>query len=151
MNYEIIFILTAIMLFSYWFNYVLGGPLADDIHRVDPKAILFSFPNYLAIRRLKHLKVYREMTRQLSDELAMTKDEVTKQRLRQDKKRDIYVAGREFFTWERSLLCPICLHWWLSVIAGIILIWSGVAQTGVDYFTGFLAYLVNHLLIRKIS
>lgn len=151
MNYEIIFILTGIMLFAYWFNYLMGGPLSDDANNIDTKAILFAIPNGMAIARLKSLKVYRDMTRQLTDELAMTKDEVTKQRLRQDKKRDIYVAGREFFTWERSILCPICFHWWLSVIAGVLLIYFGVAQTGADYFTGFLAYLVNHLLIRKIS
>lgn len=150
MNYEIIFILTSIMLFCYWFNYILGGPLSDNPKDVNERAILFRFPLWLAKRKITP-KYIQEMKSHFYEELNVTSDFITKVGLNRDMRKNIFLKGRELFSWEKSILCPICFHYWLSVIAGFFLIWYGVAETRADYFTGFLTYLVNHLLIRKIS
>lgn len=151
MNWELILILTSIMLFAYWLNYAMGSPLADNQNDVDVKAILFDFPQWLAIRRLKQFGEYDRYITQYRKELSLTSELGQKEKTRLDFKKNMFISGREFFTWERSLLCAICLHWWLSIIVGTILIWISFVQTGSDYFTGFLTYLVLHLVIRKIA
>lgn len=151
MNWEIILLLTGLSLFSYWLNYIMGGPLSDDVNKIDVKAILFNFPYFLAIRRLKKLGIYGMIYGDLIQELAMTKDVKTKYRLKMDKRRDIYLAGREFFTWERSFLCPICLHWWLTLLVGAVLFSINAFHARADFFLAAFVYLANHLLIRKIS
>lgn len=151
MNWELICTLTGLMLFSYWLNYVMGGPLSDDPKHVDVKAILFAFPNWLAIRRLKEKGLYASMRTELMNELMVTTDARVKHGLRVDKRLGIYLAGREFFTWERSLLCPICLHWWLTLLVGVALVYADAMNARADFFLASFVYLVNHLIIRKIS
>lgn len=151
MNYELILLLTGVMLFCYWFNYVMGGPLSDDDRDVNVKAILFSFPKYLAVKRLKKKRVYRDILHQYIQEQEMTRDEVRKEQLRTDHLRGMYISGREFFTWEKSLLCPICLHWWLTVLVAVVLLSFDLLNARADFFIGAFTYLVNHLLIRKLS
>lgn len=151
MNWELITTLTGLMLFSYWFNYAMGGPLSEDVKKVDTKAILFFIPNELARRRLKIMGLLSSMRSELITELAMTQDAKVKHGLRQDKRRDIYIAGREFFTWERSILCPVCFHWWLTVIVGAVFLSFDLMGARADLFVAAFTYLVNHLFIRKIS
>lgn len=151
MNWDLIVTLTGIMLFSYWFNYIMGGPLSDDAKKVDTKAILFSVPYWLAVRRLKNNGLYLSLSGDLINELSMIKDAKTKNQLRQDKRLDMYLIGREFFTWERSLLCPICLHWWLTLVIGVIFLIFNIMQARADLFLAAFIYLANHFLIRKIS
>lgn len=147
----LIILLTGIMLFAYWFNYIMGGPLSDDVKNVDPKAILFAIPNALATRRLKHAGRLLELRAAALSEVALTSDPRTKLQLLEDKKLDIYLEGRKLFTWERSLLCPICLHWWLTLLVGAVLIFFDAFNARADFFIAGFIYLVNHLLIRKIS
>jgi len=151
LNWPLIILLTGIMLFAYWLNYIMGGPLSDDPKHVDMKAILFAFPNWLATRRLKRAKVLQELRADAMSELAMTSDPRTRQGLLNDKRLDIYLEGRKMFTWERSLLCPICLHWWLTIVVGAVLIFFDAFNARADFFLAGFIYLVNHLLIRKIS
>lgn len=151
MNYEIILLLTGLMLFAYWIVYAMGGPLSDEIKKVDIKAILFAFPYFLAVRRLKKIGIYGHIRAGLMDELAMVSDPVQKRRIRLDKKRDIYEAGREFFTWEKSFLCPICLHWWLTVLVGVVCLYFDSFNARADLYLAAFVYLVNHFIIRKIS
>lgn len=150
MNWELIALIMGIMLFAYWFIYLMGGPLSDDPDKVDIKAILFAIPNALAIRRLKKLGIYRPMMNELAEELAVTSDPKTRNGLILDKRRDIYLAGRDFFTWERSLLCPVCFHWWLTLIVASVLLVLDLMNARGDFFLGGFSYLVAHLIIRKI-
>jgi len=151
MNYELIGLLTAIMLFCFWFYYVIGSPLARDPRDVDQKAILFNFPLFLAHQRLRSLNLLREILFGYISEQAMTKDLGLKNQLKNDHRLNLFLKGREFFTWERSLLCPVCLHWWLTVIAAAIILSLDCFNARADFFIGVLAYLVNHLIIRKIN
>lgn len=151
MNYELVLLLTGVMLFAYWFNFILGGPLSDDPKKIDVRAILFSLPDWMAIRRLKRLNLYRELLHELMTELSMTGDITTRHKLKLDKKLDMYLAGREFFTWEKSILCPICFHWWLTILVSAVLLSFDLLNARADFFLGAFTYLVNHFLIRKIS
>lgn len=142
-------LLIGLALFSYWLNYCMGTPLADNPNEVDVGAIFFFIPNRLARRRLKQHDLLADYRRALAEDLLATSDPVRRLELRQENRRDAYAQGRKFFTWERSLLCPICFHWWLTilVIAGGLLI-------SFNLFFDLqapLAYLVTHLIIRKLS
>lgn len=151
MNWELIGVLSGLMFFSYWLNYVMGGPLSDDTKRVDVRAILFAIPNALAIRRLRRLHIYSDLVADWYQQIQMTKDLKLMHQLKQDGRLDIYLAGREFFTWERSLLCPVCFHWWITLLVGVVLLCFDLLNARADFFLAVFAYLVNHFLIRKIS
>lgn len=151
MNWELILWLTGIMLFSYWFNYVMGSPLADPPNKPDVKAILFDVPNYLAVRRLHNVGALPKFMDQLLDELAVTSDPRSRNGLKTDNKLNTYLAGREFFTWERIILCPICFHFWLSLTFAVILLSFDLMNARQDYLLGCFTYLINHLIIRKIT
>ena len=151
MNWELIFWLTGLMLFSYWINYVMGSPLADPPHRPDVKAILFSVPNYLALRQLQKHGLIVKFRDQLLDELSTTNNQSLRNGLKIDHKLATYLAGREFFTWERTILCPICFHFWLSAAFAVILLSFDLLNARADLLLGCFTYLVNHLIIRKIS
>lgn len=150
MDLVIIFILTGAMLFSYWLAYIMGGPMSDDPKHVNPRAILFSFPEWLAKRRLTTFDLF-DLYKQFGEEINLLHDYVEKVKANYEYKKDVFLKGRELFTWEKTLLCPICFHFWLSVLLGAILIISGRVDTWDDFGFGFLLYLVNHLIIRKIS
>lgn len=151
MNWELAILFTGVMLFSYWINYAMGGPLSDDERKVDVGAILFFIPKWLAIRRLKKIGIFHEALSEILQELAMTKNPRTRKALAKDKKRDLYLSGREFFTWERSFLCAICFHFWLTLLVGLGLIWFDALHARADFFIGVFYYLGNHFFIRKIS
>lgn len=149
MNWEIIMALTGLMLFSHWLNYIMGLPLADA-GKVNVREILFFVPEYLARRRLKRLGLFDKLSKQQSQEIAMASDPKTRRELKTDQREDLYLAGREFFTWEKSLLCPVCFHWWLTVIVGALFLIFDVLDARADFFLGAFTYLVNHFIIRKI-
>lgn len=151
MNWELIICLTGIMLFAYWFTYIAGSALASKPTDVDPGAILFSFPYMLAILRLCRMGQWDEIADSQEQELAITRDPKTRHQLIKDHKLNTVIAGREFFTWERSLLCPICLHWWLTLVVGAVFISFDIMHARADLFLAAFVYLVNHLIIRKIS
>lgn len=150
MNWEIILLLTALMLFAYWFNYVMGGPLAEP-SKVDAGAFLFVIPNSWAIARLKDLNIYKDFHQDFIQEISMTQDKKTRLGLVKDHKLTAYLAGREFFTWERSVLCPICFHWWLTIAVGAVLLGFNLLHAREHVPLAAFTYLVNHFIIRKIS
>jgi|SRR5687767_15278343 len=144
-------LLTGIMLFSYWLNYCMGSPMADKIDKVDVGAILFFIPRHFSDNRLARAHVLVEMWEDHNAALVMTKEPVRFRELRVDFERDRYEAGRKFFTWERSILCPVCLHWWLTVLViSICLIFDWLRVRDHIAVAGFI-YLANHFIIRKIS
>lgn len=151
MNWELTILLTGLMLFTYWFNYTMGGPLSDDPKNVNVGEILFFIPWWMAQRRIRQVGQTREFQRNLTQELAMTKDVRVMHGLVKDHKLNQYLAGREFFTWEKSLLCPICFHWWLTILVGAVLLLTNTFNARADLFLGAFIYLVNHFIIRKIS
>lgn len=146
---QLVAILTGLMLFSYWLVYCFGTPLADDPNKVDVRAIFSFLPYYLAQRRLKMnnllsgaLDQWREARRHAQG----VKEQVQGDR---DFNLDLLIGGRFFFTWERSLLCPVCLHWWLTCFVVAFLVGTGFIVVQ-DFGALALIYLVNHLFIRKI-
>lgn len=141
--------LTSIMLFSYWFNYCMGTPLAKDRETIDPTAIFFFFPLWLADRRLKKLNLWREYKESLLEAWEVASDKVMREQLFRDNLRDRVVAAKYFFSWERSILCPVCFHWWLTVLF-VVVYGSFQLFTGFDLLVVAFTYLVNHLFIRKI-
>jgi hypothetical protein len=155
MNWELIIWLTGLMLFTYWFNYVMGSPAADDIAKVDVNGILFELPFSLAYRRLimrRDRKAKLESIEEhYREEQSVTSDPLTEWGLYEDERREIFRVGREFFTWERSITCPICLHWWLTVIFGAVCISLNLLHAREDYLLAGFTYLLNHLFIRKIA
>jgi hypothetical protein len=148
---ELIAILTAIMLFAYWLVYCMGSPLADDIRDVDIRGILFFFPWWLGRKRMVQWHLHDEALKEWRDEDQITSGSRSKLQAYREWRRRYFSTAREFFTWERSLLCPICLHWWLTVIVVAALFafryWHGLDTL---LLCG-LVYLVNHFFIRKIS
>jgi hypothetical protein len=144
-------LLTGLMLFAYWLHYCMGSPMAMDVEDVDVGAILFSIPAWLADRRLVHQLTLTDILEAQREELNVTSDPVKLADLMVDHARDRYEAGRKFFTWEKSFLCPICLHWWLTVIVvGLALVFNWL-QIRDHAGAAALIYLINHLFIRKIA
>lgn len=138
-------LLVGLALFAYWFAYVLGAPLGPD---PDPGAIGFWLPYLLAKRRLRGA-LFDDLVETWREELRLSPDAIGHVEALRAHRRQTVVEGRKLFTWERSLLCPVCLHWWLSVAAGIA--WGLFAAITWDAFCAYvLAYLFTHLFIRKI-
>lgn len=144
-------LLTGIMLFAYWLHYCMGSPMAKDVDNVDPGAILFSLPMWLADRRLVRQLTLTEILEAQREELNVTSDPVKLADLLRDHERERYEAGRKFFSWEKSFLCPICLHFWLSVVAGLLCVIFDWLHLREHVGAAVLTYLVNHFFIRKIS
>lgn len=137
------------MLLAYWFNYCMGTPLHENPSKVDVGAILFFLPRWLADRRLKRVNKWREYKEKLLEQWEVTSDPIMRHKLYKDNLQDRYDAGRNLFTWERSILCPICFHWWLTVIfVGVMLLLVGF--TGFELLLVAFIYLVNHFILRKI-
>ncbi len=114
------------------------------------RAILFFFPRHLSRRWLDWHNLEYEWNERLETELGMTQNPVTKRQLYLDNMRDRYLAGREFFGWERALLCPVCLHWWLTVmVVSVACIFHLLCIRDHLALVAFI-YLVNHFFIRKI-
>jgi hypothetical protein len=151
MNIELIMLMTGLALFAYWFNFIMGGPLSDDPNKVDAGAILFFIPFHLAARRLHMNGILAGIVNDQLEEVKLTSDPVTRANLKKDHRLDINLKGRDLFTWEKSLLCPICLHWWLTLAVGFTLLIFDGLNVRADFFLAVFLYLVNHLLIRKIS
>jgi hypothetical protein len=144
-------LLTSIMLFSYWLIYCMGSPLADDRNKIDPGAIFFFFPAWLAKRRLSDELLLADIVKARKAELEVIGDPIGRWEVDQENARYRMETGRKFFTWERSILCPICLHWWLTVLIvalAFVFNWLQIREhAGAVVFI----YLVNHFFIRKIS
>lgn len=146
----IVALFTGVMLFAYWLHYCMGNPMAKDVEDVDVGAIFFSLPAWLADRRLVRQLTLTEILEAQREELNVTSDPVKLADLLRDHARERYEAGRKFFSWEKSFLCPICLHWWLTLlVAAVCLIfgWVYLRDAGAVALT----YLVNHFFIRKIA
>lgn len=141
--------LTGAMLFAYWFNYVIGSPLAEDPGHIDPGAIGAFIPRLLSRRRLDNAGRFQQMRHSLIEELKHTMDPVDRQDALRDFQRKVVELGRKLFTWERSFLCPVCLHWWMTlVITGLLFLFHIISTVELPLVG--LIYLVNHLFIRKI-
>lgn len=142
-------LLIGLMLFAYWFNYCLGSPMADP-SRVDAGAILFFIPYSLAKRRMKG-NLFDQSVEAWREQLSMTSDAIGATTALQDHRHNVVVQARILFSWERGLLCPVCLHWWLSIWAGWVWV---VAQhfkmPPLDIAVGAITYLFLHFIIRKI-
>lgn len=142
---------SSIMLFAYWLVYCMGSPLADQPRDIDKGAILFFIPMWFAIRRLKENDLYAGMRNELYNGLIQNKDPKNRQEWRKQHREDLIVIGREFFTWERSLLCPICLHWWLTVLLMPLALVFGWSAFFIFPLQTIFVYLLNHFFIRKIA
>jgi hypothetical protein len=151
MNWELIITLTGLMLFAYWFTYVVGSPLADDPKNIDGGAILVALPYELAIRRLVKAGIWKGIELSHIQDLDVTSDPKTRAQMKKDHVVDTIEAGRTFFTWERSMLCPICLHFWLTVLVGLVFILFDIMHARAEVFLAAFVYLANHYIIRKIS
>ena len=142
-------LLTFIMFFAHWFAYIAGQPLAEP-SRVDPGAILFFIPYYLARARMKGF-LFDRAVRAWQEELSLTSDSIGAVEALRNHRHNVVVQGRLLFTWERGLLCPVCLHFWLSWWAGWI--WLMVyhfRELPLDVAVGAFTYFFLHFIIRKI-
>lgn len=142
-------LLTFTMFFAHWFAYVAGHPLAEP-SRVAPDAILFWVPYCLARRRMRGY-LFDQAVRAWQEELSLTSDAIGAVEALRHHRHNVVVQARVLFTWERGLLCPVCLHWWLSWWAG----WTWVAidhlrEFPLDLGVGAFTYLFLHFIIRKI-
>lgn len=142
-------LLTFIMFFAHWFAYISGQPLAEP-SRVDPGAILFFIPYFLAKRRMQG-NLFDRAVEAWREQLSLSGDAVGAVEALRDHRHNVVVQARPLFTWERGLLCPVCLHFWLSWWTG----WAWVAVNHlhlfpVDLCVGAFTYLFLHFLIRKI-
>jgi hypothetical protein len=142
--------LTGIMLFSYWLNYVMGTPLADEPKHVDTGAFLFDWPLAMARRRLRQYGKLDAIRAELKEDLTHTKDPAKKRELRRDARLNMVIEGRKLFSYEKALLCQVCLHWWLTVIFVAGDLTFDIFHTREYFGTALLTYLVNHFFIRKI-
>jgi hypothetical protein len=142
---------TSIMLFSYWLVYCMGSPLASNPRDIDTGGILFFIPLAMARRRLKENDLLARQRTELTQSLLATSDPKTRQEFISQYREDIMVLGRMFFAWERSFLCPICLHWWLTVLVVLLALMFGWADIYTYPLQTAFVYLVNHFIIRKIS
>lgn len=143
-DWQLVCLLTGLMLFAYWSNYVMGQPLAQ---RGDPGAILFVVPYTLAVGRLKRAQLWAAAIERWREEDRHTLDARDRATLLREHRWETVETAQDLFTWERSLLCPVCAHFWLTAGVAVTLVAVG---RGAELPTLTLAYLVNHLIIRKI-
>lgn len=142
--------LTGIMLFAHWLNFVMGTPLAEDPKHVDTGAFLFDWPLAMARRRLRQYGKLAPMRAELKEDLTHAKDRARRRELKLEAQRNMLVEGRKLFTYEKAVLCPVCLHWWLTVIFVAICLTFDYYHIDAHLGAAMLTYLVNHFFIRKI-
>lgn len=140
---EFFYIFLGCMLYAYWLNYCMGSPMAKDVSDVDVNAIFFFFPYMLAVRKLKRYHLWADIEKDWRQELAVTHGARQQSQARREFMRNVYDAGREFFTWEKAILCPVCFHFWLTLIVWALFIHDQILLSS-------LYYLANHFFIRKI-
>lgn len=141
---------TSIMLFAYWLVYCMGSPLASNPKDIDTGGILFFIPFTMAKNRMLENNLTR-VRQEFTASMLQTTDPKTRQELRKQYKEDTIVIGREFFVWERSILCPICLHWWLTVLVMLAAVICGWSDFYAYPLQTCFVYLLNHFIIRKIA
>lgn len=151
MNWDIVLTLTGLMFLAYWWAYITGGPLSKKADDVDPGAILFGIPYRLAMRRLSRAAMLYQILENQAAEMELTKGQIDRKELARDHRLDLFLTGRKLFTWERALFCPVCLHWWLTILVGIVFTIFDLLGAREGIFLAGFVYLVNHFLIRKIS
>lgn len=142
--------MTGLMLLAYWLVYVMGEPNQRDIAKVDVGGFLFGLPLWLADRRLLQNHLADDIDQEYVDAGSVTKDPIRQRELKEEWRANRFDRGRKFFTWERSLTCPICLHWWLTVIFGVICVSFNLLNARAEVLLAGFIYLANHLFIRKI-
>ncbi len=145
---QLVLLLIGAMLFAHWFYYVVGTPLAARVDDINVTAMLSFIPYLLARRRLKGamLDAALEFWRQ---EHQLANDPHNELLALREHRRNVIRLGREFFTWEKVFLCPVCLHWWLS----LQVTWTWVVIHGWQWHAvpvAALTYLFTHLIIRKL-
>lgn len=144
MSLELFLLFVGVMLFAYWSNYCMGTPLARNPADIDVNAIFFFIPYMMAVRKLKKFHLWKDIDEQWTAEARLTNGARQLLQARREHMREVYISGREFFTWEKAILCPVCFHFWLS-----LLVWALFIQDHV--LISSLYYLANHFFIRKIS
>lgn len=145
MSYDLIFLMVTLSLFPYWFSFSMGNPLAKE-ESIDVHAILFFIPLSFAIKRLEDNNLLSCIVDHQDEEMKLEKNIWRQMEAREAQKKALYVAGRDFFTWEKMFLCPVCLHFWLTVVAfpfALIFLSS-------EFLPFVFLYFVTHLFIRKI-
>lgn len=145
-------VLTGIMLFSYWLNYCMGTPLAKDVQDVDINAILFGIPKDMANNRIHKNGLHKMLWDKYVEEAQATPGtDAYENRLgAEEYHRNRYQYGRVFFLWEKSVLCPICLHFWMTAIFVVACLLLNTLHVRDQFWFASFIYLFNHLLIRKI-
>lgn len=143
--------LVMIMLFAHFIVYCMGSPLASNPANVDSSAILFFVPYYLARWRMKG-NLFDQAVSAWRDQLGFSNDRISAVHALRDHRLNVVIQGRVLFTWERSWLCPVCLHFWLTLIFGVgwcLGNWTFFLEP-VDFYIGSLTYLFLHFIIRKL-
>lgn len=126
-----------IMLFVYWVDFVWGHPLADEYNET---AILFGIPYYFAKRRLDSMNALQPLVKHRAEQMVATNDKRIRADIEREYKINVFSTGRQYWTYEKMIFCPICFHWWICLP---ILLTNVSAEL-------FLYYLITHFIIRKI-
>jgi hypothetical protein len=142
--------LTGLMLFTFWFNYIMGSPLAKNVDNANTSEILAWIPLALADRRLRRAGLYGPIKAAYLDELNLENHPKGRLDALADFRHHRLDMGRRFFTWEKSLLCPICMHWWLTILFGAVTLTFDLLHARELYLWAGFIYLVTHFIIRKI-
>lgn len=137
-HFDILIAFSIIALSAYWWTYIIGDPLDEYKH----EAILSIVPFALAVLRLKKMKMLRPIIDDRCEELRAATTIRERLDIRNSYRRMIVQTAVPYMTWERLLLCRVCLHWWACLIVSFCL-------AGPLLYIA-LYYLITHLIIRKI-
>lgn len=145
-----LFLLAAIpAAFSYFLDYCLGHPMAEDINHINTKEILFKYSFFLAKLALPEKK-QREIVAGLSPLLNDDDPEVRRHGKHQ-LKISIIVAGRDYFFIEKAFgMCQFCTNFWIAQIVALVCFFT-VPMFNVNPILFFLIIpIFSHAILRKL-
>ena len=130
--------------FIYMLDYGLGKP-GDEKPLYG--SLLFAWSFSLAKKALGK-KLYTNLYQQYRDQL--TDDPLHNAQVRASFKEIVFTQARELFTWQKIVgMCPICTHFWFTMIAFVVE--ENIFYFKVNIITFSFYFLLSHVIIRFLK
>lgn len=133
-------------LLVYLLDYAFGQPGGE---KWNSQELLSGWSLFLAKRRLKKESIYRDLERQLHQQLISAPDSYQRKLIRKNFNQLVFQQAREVFYYEKALgMCPICFHFWVTLIVFLLV---NYFYFSVTLNTFVFSILISHLIIRLLK
>lgn len=142
--YFVVAVFSALLV--YILDYAFGQPGNE---KWNDSELFSGYCFFLAKRRLKKDKVWKEKSKQLSENLMKTTIPYDRKLIHKSFRHMVFNQAKETFYWEKAIgMCPICFHFWVTLII-FLTVNIFYFRVNINIFT--LYFLISHLIIRFLK